>query len=605
MYHPEGDQQSQQQVGNRRGQSETIGFILVFSIMLLGASFVVFLGSGAISGTSQQLSDDRAENTMLQLDSKAGLVALGQADTQSVSLSSDNNEQFSVNEGEGWMEVRAINRSAERSDPDRTFIIMNETLGTVSYDTGDYSLAYQGGGVFRDTEGGGVMVGPPEFHYRDATLTLPAVNITGEGTLGDSAVIRQAGETEVFPRDNLGENPLANHQIEVTVQSDYYQGWGHYFEERTDGTVSYDHDAETVTIALVSPIDADSVEAATASLSAAGEFQVNGQSGSRCSAADDIYTDSYNSTGTSKDYCQQFNDGDSGNSGDVVYGEDIDISEGSGGSDFRGDIISGGTVDASDGGGGQPDVYGNINYTDSCVDCSAVINGGEITRINGVETASAVDFHINNTLFGLRSNTVNDPFSTETTDDELEAGHYYFESISMASSETVEFNATDGDVVIGVNESVELDDGAQIQVTGDNVVKLYIGGNGVTGSDEHFSMGSDAEVSAVGDNATQFRTYGMSDFNATVGGGTGGNLAQYTGVLYAPPGATGNSRVFLDSGEVYGGILAGTTTIASGNGGSIHYDEALEGRQIISQDANLIRVTYLHVTLNQIEISST
>jgi hypothetical protein len=47
----------------------------------------------AISDTESQISEDRAEKTLTQFDSKAGLVALGQADSQRVTLPIENDEQ--------------------------------------------------------------------------------------------------------------------------------------------------------------------------------------------------------------------------------------------------------------------------------------------------------------------------------------------------------------------------------------------------------------------------------------------------------------------------------------------------------------------------------
>jgi len=113
-------------------------------------------------------------------------------------------------------------------------------------------------------------------------------------------------------------------------------------------------------------------------------------------------------------------------------------------------------------------------------------------------------------------------------------------------------------------------------------------------------MANDAEITAENDNGTQFRLYGKSDFDARLGGGGNGNLAVYTGVIYAPPGTSGTGRVMLDGAEVYGGILTGQATI---DGGSIHYDEALEGEKIVPEEARIIRVTYLHVSESRIVIS--
>ncbi|MFC7194688.1 hypothetical protein ACFQL4_08530 [Halosimplex aquaticum] len=53
--------------------------------------------------------------------------------------------------------------------------------------------------------------------------------------------------------------------MNVTVQSDYYEAWGRFFVQRTQGNVSYNHSRETARAKLVVPFDEsyDNVLAAT------------------------------------------------------------------------------------------------------------------------------------------------------------------------------------------------------------------------------------------------------------------------------------------------------------------------------------------------------
>ena len=60
-----------------RGQSELVGLILVFGMVIAGATTVVVFGASAISDSQETLSVQRAEKSLTQLDSKAALVALG------------------------------------------------------------------------------------------------------------------------------------------------------------------------------------------------------------------------------------------------------------------------------------------------------------------------------------------------------------------------------------------------------------------------------------------------------------------------------------------------------------------------------------------------
>jgi len=587
-----------------RSQSEVLGVVLIVGVVLVGAFVVVGLGVVAISGAETQLSDDRAEKTLTQLDSKAGLVALGESDSQRVSLPSDAGEQYRVDEDAGQMWITVTNLTDE-SD---SFEVMNESLGAVYYEREDSTVAYQGGGVWRATENGGSMISPPEFHYRNSTLTLPAVTITGDSTLGSSALIQQSGEQSKFPvpgdPDKL--NPLDNHRVEVHVQSEYYMGWASYFTQRTEGDVDLDVDNETVSATLVTPIDVNEITAASASLAAGGEFNVQGSSASTCASS--VYSSSYDSS-EGMTYCEQYDaaDGPPGKSGDIVYGLDIDVSDGAGNSTFYGNLSSGQTVTITHSeGGGQPMVYGDIEYADDCVapnenqevDCqNRIVNesNGEAREIPGIDLTDPIDWFIRTVVeeTAVHADETNPDIDGET----LEAGEYYFDSFDLGADQQLELDTTDGEVIIAVDGDAVLQEGAEISVTGDDHVQFYVKGDD---SGDDFFMDRNANVTAVNDNATQFRLYGMSDFDATLGSSGGGNLAVFTGVIYAPPGSSGTGTALLDGAEVFGGILTGETEL---DDGSIHYDEALRGKNIVPEDARVIRVTYLHVSQNEITIS--
>jgi len=240
--------------GGRRGQSEPLAVVLLVGLTVVGAGAVVVFGAGAIGDSTTSVDVGQAEHAMTQLDSKTSLVAHGSSDTQRVSLTRNSRGTVGIDEDAGRMTVRIVNGT----HGDET--IMNESLGAVSYDRGRTTLAYQGGGVWRaDGDGNGsAMVSPPEFHYRDATLTLPLVTVRGESALNDRARVTHSGTTQYFPDQATDEefrNPVEGTEINVTVRSQYYEAWGNYFETRTEGNVTYDHATNTARITLVPPFD--------------------------------------------------------------------------------------------------------------------------------------------------------------------------------------------------------------------------------------------------------------------------------------------------------------------------------------------------------------
>jgi cytoskeletal protein CcmA (bactofilin family) len=128
-------------------------------------------------------------------------------------------------------------------------------MGAAVYDTGDGRVAYEGGGVWTsDADGNSRMVSPPEFHYREETLTLPVVQLDGDVRASGPQVglVATAGETDRVDISN--PLPEDSGSVYVTVGSEFYQAWGRFIAERTDGrVVQFDHDNETVTVELVVP----------------------------------------------------------------------------------------------------------------------------------------------------------------------------------------------------------------------------------------------------------------------------------------------------------------------------------------------------------------
>lgn len=232
-----------------RGQSETIGVVMLLAITVLGMGVVVAVGTGALETAQQSTAVDRAAQSMSLLDARTALVALGRADSQSVSLAGSADGRYEVEPDTGRITVR-------RETNTSTTEYVNTTLGSVVYENGDRTIAYQGGGVWRSYGNGSTMVSPPEFNYQDATLTLPVIRVGGGSSSvsgGPTAKVRpNRGDTNlsVFPNEDR-RNPLSNGTVVVTVHSEYYRGWANYFEERTLGNVTVYPDAEKVELELI------------------------------------------------------------------------------------------------------------------------------------------------------------------------------------------------------------------------------------------------------------------------------------------------------------------------------------------------------------------
>ena len=254
--------------GGDRGQATVLGAVLVLGMVITGTALVVTLGATALTDTQSTSELERAENSMTLFNTRTSMVALGNSPSQSVSFGNGGGKIESLPDN-GWM--RVTHNDFNGSDDE---VMFNKTLGAVVYRNDDTEIAYQGGGVWRKSDSGdGLMVSPPEFHYRGATLTLPIVRVASKdsGSGGVTATISRDSETRrVFPNetgpttgtpeigapyngtDDPYENPVANGTVNVTVQSRYYQGWADYFRQRTEGNVTEFPSDNRVRVTLVS-----------------------------------------------------------------------------------------------------------------------------------------------------------------------------------------------------------------------------------------------------------------------------------------------------------------------------------------------------------------
>ncbi|MFB6102832.1 MAG: hypothetical protein ABEJ73_09730 [Haloplanus sp.] len=243
-------------VRDRRAQSEPLGVILVIGLVIVSTTAVVTFGFSAIEDVQAQSELDRAENGMTLLDSRLSTVALGDAESQAITLPTSNGG-YTVDSDAGT--IRIVHRNYDGSN-DAT-LVSNTSLGAIVYRSGDASIAYQGGGVWRKySDGSTQMVSPPEFHYRRGTLTFPLIRIQGNGSAGGLTTVsaRSPGNgqpvypsTETYPNDDHYRNPVENGTVEVTIWSEYAEAWGSYFNTRTDGNVTYSG-SNQVTVELIS-----------------------------------------------------------------------------------------------------------------------------------------------------------------------------------------------------------------------------------------------------------------------------------------------------------------------------------------------------------------
>ncbi|ELZ22778.1 hypothetical protein C475_16791 [Halosimplex carlsbadense 2-9-1] len=435
-----------------RAVSTVLGIVLLFAIVVGGTAVVLTVGATALDDTNQQLDTSRAEKVLTQFDSKTAMVALGGTSYQGVDLPAGGGE-YAVAEDAGWM-----NLTVENAAGGGTSKIMNVTLGAVVYETGDTTLAYQGGGVWKRTESGAVMVSPPEFHYRNATLTHPLVSVTGDPGLSGTARIAKNGSTATrFPDPDAGDpaltNPLRNGKVKVTVSSEYYEAWGRYFSQRTTGSVDYDHDAGTATATLLVPSDVtvDNAFTTTGNGGIGGGVGVYSYDSRTDKNEGGVGIGSYRERANGDVYTTDGSDlrGGAEVNGDLYVGESLDAH---GGVDANGNVEIAGDFESS----GGPTIGGDLTVQDDFESSGDLDIGGDL-RVGG-------DFESTGSLSVGGDIVVNGSVVLEDNVD----------STVIAAGDVSIENGFDGDIVSGGsvyvnNGGITICDACEIRAEGDLV----------------------------------------------------------------------------------------------------------------------------------------
>lgn len=236
----------------RRGQSYILGFVLLIGMILIAASVTLYFGAAMVNELESEVQGQSAEQTMREVDSRLSEVAF--SDNLEHTLAFDPSQGQSVRIADDAEMIIEVNGGAG-CDP---FVI---PMGSLHYKTDSHStVTYQGGGIWKRTAGGNVMISPPDMVYNEGTLTFPSVNINGSAS-GQVQTL-QATKDLGYSRQRSREysQTMANcsnaSTMTITVESRYADVWGEYLESEVSENSTYDlnnpdpnNDSVTVTIA--------------------------------------------------------------------------------------------------------------------------------------------------------------------------------------------------------------------------------------------------------------------------------------------------------------------------------------------------------------------
>ena len=271
---------------------------------------------------------------------------------------------------------------------------------------------------------------------------------------------------------------------------------------------------------------------------------------------------------------------------DAPYDDDGDYDQ------MTGQIVSDGRIDLR----GKGDIYGQAWATGSISTGGNFDISGEKYENEDIPIPENIDEDVEDTVSSIldthnnaETETVQNDELTLDENDQLDSGIYHFDSLTVEDGETLTLDTAGGDIVLGVDGDVTVEEGGEIVVEGDadtTQTRLFATGD----------VDVNGDVSVRDDRSFKNFWYAPSDAEVDLG------TERFVGLLFAPGAQFDIDGQNNDEVQVYGSLVGDFDTNVRHL--DLHYDNALhdiggeddtaeigDGEIIIGDDPELVSVT--------------
>jgi len=235
-----------------RAASETVGTALLIGMVLTSVVIISVAGAGVLQSLQTDIDQEETEVGVREVDSRLSSLAGGGATSAELSFSQESVQSVTVKNGSagGAVHVSLNGGTCNVTLP----------MSSIRYDERGQTTVYEGGGIFRVSDGGlGVaVVSPPDITVEEGTVDITTLNLTS-GVGSDRATVTKRGafsatqsaefEYELF---NSADECRRPDNATIAVTSDYYRGWAKYLEQETGTTATVDPATSTAEVTLSS-----------------------------------------------------------------------------------------------------------------------------------------------------------------------------------------------------------------------------------------------------------------------------------------------------------------------------------------------------------------
>lgn len=209
-----------------RAVSQSIGFVLTFSIIIASVGLVSIVGYDQIQTARDNEQAKNAERAFLLIGQNIDEIERGQSPARRGELDLASGSLDVLPASQSQLRVQISDVGGPPADYDRTF-----PMRGLRYSTDETTVVYEGGSVIRDNKPGIVVQDGPTLVCTEDTAMVSVVTIEGEenrqlSSATVSMTVRKNTTSITFPRNRTGENSTEGRAtVAVTVDSEFDEGW--------------------------------------------------------------------------------------------------------------------------------------------------------------------------------------------------------------------------------------------------------------------------------------------------------------------------------------------------------------------------------------------
>ncbi|WIV67942.1 DUF7289 family protein [Natrialbaceae archaeon AArc-T1-2] len=207
---------------SERAQTAVLGVVLLVGVVAIASVGILMLAAETTEELEQQAENERIEQSFVELSQTMSTT----------SATGDTTEVVDFAAGEHGAVVMTETGHINISADGPADFEENISIGTIEYEADDGTrIAYQAGGVFRETGTETRVVTAPPIHYHDdtSTFSFPIVEVEEEAQINSGDVTISHADTETYRNLTRIEDSV----VQINVTSDYCVGWENYFRGQT------------------------------------------------------------------------------------------------------------------------------------------------------------------------------------------------------------------------------------------------------------------------------------------------------------------------------------------------------------------------------------